>query len=147
MATSQQTHDESTETESDAVTGNSYRENIERVAPLTVDMGKRELKAAVSTLYYAKDVVDNMHPDTRKVHEFDQSEIREIERNVRSKVSDAKKRAEAGDDRWAEITLTADEIVAIESGLTTAHTEDNRNKTEGMHRLDNLLTSETAPRT
>jgi hypothetical protein len=145
MATSQQTHNESTETESDAVTGNSYRENIERVAPLTVDMDRRDLKAVNAALYIARNGIDEMHPSTREVHEFDRAEIREIERNVRSKVSDAMDRAEAGDGRWGDITLTADELVAIEEGLTAARTEDSKDFTDGLHRLDNLLTTETAP--
>ena len=128
-------------------TAHTFRETVERAAPLTMDLLCRELKAINEVLHYAKNNIDDMHPDEREHHTFDRGEIREIGQNLRQKVADAKEDADAGDDRWGEITLTAREIVAIEDGLVLAMTEDRFNHKKRHQRLDNRLTTETASHT
>lgn len=143
MATTQSQAD----SEADSEPSNDYRESIERAAPLTVEMQKRGLKAIPELLYIAKEAVDDMDDGTREHHTFDQAEIREIERSLREKVTDARQQLDTPEDNWVEITLTAAEIVAIEAGLTEVLFDENTDMMDRWERVDCLLTAETNPHT
>lgn len=128
--------DDSAETERSRIFAcDDYRATLEKIAPLTLTLRDAELNAAVCAVVVAKGTVDRMHPAERAVHSFDQAEIRKVEASVRDTVVEARD-TPTGDKT---ITLTADEIEAIEHGIADLYFSQNRDRTRGMRLLEAKL--------
>jgi len=118
----------------------NYDTKIAKQTPITIDVMKRDTKAIVASLYVARETIDNMHPNERKVHTFDRHDIRDIEKRVRGKINQLDFTGKP--IQWRELELQKDEIIAIQQGLTDVLFSDSREQTDNMKRLSNLLTHE-----
>jgi hypothetical protein len=126
--------------ESDGVESGRYREDIERVAPVTLEVSGDALKAMNEAVYIAQQRIDAMHPDSREVHTFDRGEIRQVRKRLKQKIAEAKSEASSGDRRlWTQITLSEAEFTAIDEGVVEAVVNDKCSCSSRMHRLDNRL--------
>jgi hypothetical protein len=116
-------------------------ERLERMAPFTIEIRDQEMKAIHGAVHVAKRTIDQMHESEREFHTFDREEIREVEADLREKAADVEC------DPWGELTLTVEEVQAIEQGIVDQMCDGDGDRTDAMKRLDHLLGHATDPRT